>query len=158
MRNEEFIRHRLVKESQKLLNAELYFPTFFWISQGIETLGAFIDKKPLAAKAQSKKRFHKALEQLFDVKYQQLNQDHWLYKQLRCNISHLCSTGGFITLRSAKQTTEQHLDLLEGKRIFVIEDFLEDFHKACFEVITLLEKGELKQKAMALREIKTHKS
>jgi hypothetical protein len=157
MRNEEFIRLRLVEESQKLVDARFYFPAFSLVSQGIETLGAFIDKKPLAAKAQSKKRFHLAIQQLFAIKYQQLNDNHWLYKQLRCNLSHMCSAGGFITLCSGKQSKEQHLDLIDGKRFFIIEDFVEDFHKACFEVINLLEKGELRQKAMALNEIDTHK-
>ena len=157
MRNEEFIRIRLVEESQKLVDGQFYFPAFSLISQGIETLGAFIDKKPLAAKAQSKKRFHLAIQQLFAIEYKQLNDDHWLYKQLRCNMSHMCSTGGFITLCSRKQNKEQHLDLIDGKRLFIIEDFVEDFHKACFKVIDLLEKGELRQKAMALSEIDTHK-
>ena len=157
MRNEEFIRLRLVEESQKLVDARFYFPVFSLVSQGIETLGAFIDKKPLAAKAQSKRRFHLAIQHLFAIKYQQLNDDHWLYKQLRCNLSHMCSTGGFITLGSRAQNKEQHLDLIDGKRLFIIEDFVEDFHKACFEVINLLEKGDLRQKAMALNEIDIHK-
>jgi hypothetical protein len=35
---------------------------------------------------------------------------------------------------------------------------VEDFHKACFEVIDLLEKEKLKQKAMALSEISSYKA
>ena len=56
MRNEKFIKTRLLEESNRLLEADFLFPTFSMISQGIETLGAFLDRKPLAAKSQSKKR------------------------------------------------------------------------------------------------------
>jgi len=157
MRNEEFIRLRLIEESEKLLEAKFYFPAFFLVSQGIETLGAFMDKKPLAAKAQSKKRFNLAIQQLFNTGYKQLSDDNWLYKQLRCNISHMCSTGGFITLCSRKENIGQHLNLINGQRLFIIEDLVEDFHKACFKVMDLLEKEELKQKAMALSEISSYK-
>ena len=45
MRNEEFIRRRLIEESQNLVAAQFYFPAFFLVSQGVETLGAFMDKK-----------------------------------------------------------------------------------------------------------------
>ena len=157
MRNEEFIRRRLIEESQKLVAAQFYFPAFFLVSQGVETLGAFMDKKPLAAKAQSKKRFNLAIQKLFANEYKQLTDDNWLYKQLRCNISHMCRTGAFIILCSRKENKSRHLDLIKGQRLFIIEDLVDDFHKACFDVITLLEKGELKQKTMALNEIDTHK-
>ena len=149
MRNEEFIRYRLVKESQNLVDAQFYFPAFSLVTQGIETLGAFMDKKPLAAKAQSKKRFNLAIQELYTNEYKQLIDNNWLYKQMRCNISHMCSSGAFIILCSRKENKGKHLDLIKGQRLFIIEDLVEDFHKACFEVIRLLEKGELKQKAMA---------
>jgi hypothetical protein len=100
MRNEEFIQDRLLNESEKLLEAGFVFPTFLLVSQGIETLGAFMDKKPIAVKAQSKKRFHLAIAQLFPQEYQDLTTNDWLYKQLRCNLSHMCSTGAFIMFSS----------------------------------------------------------
>lgn len=157
MKNEEFIHIRLVQESGNLLNSGFLFPTLFIVSQGIETLGAFLDKKPLAAKAQSKKRFNLAIEQLFNSKYQQLCKDDWLYKQLRCNITHMCSTGGFIELVTKQQNVGSHLDLINEQRLFVIEDLVEDFHTACFEVMELLKNKKLKQKAMSLREISSYK-
>jgi hypothetical protein len=150
MRNEEFIQHRLLNESEKLLEAGFVFPTFLLVSQGIETLGAFMDKKPIAVKAQSKKRFHLAIALLFPQEYQDLTTNDWLYKQLRCNLSHMCSTGAFIMFSSQKESTYTHLDLLNDKRVFLVEDLVRDFHKACYRVIELLEKRELKQKAMAL--------
>lgn len=154
MRNEHFIKQRLLNECQGLLDAQFYFPVFFLISQGIETLGAFLDKKPLAAKAQSKKRFHLAIHQLFDYQYQELSHNDWLYKQLRCHASHLSTPGAYISLTSQKENRGHHLQLLNGKRLFIIEDLASDFNKACMKVIDLLVREELKQKPIALIEIK----
>tara|TARA_B110000967_G_C18719454_1_gene476846 strand:- start:280 stop:741 length:462 start_codon:yes stop_codon:yes gene_type:complete len=152
MRNEKFIKTRLLEESNRLLEADFLFPTFSMISQGIETLGAFLDRKPLAAKSQSKKRFSLAVNQLFPDSYKSLNSDNWLYKQMRCNVSHLCSSGAFIDLvfRVDLNTNKKHLDLVNGQRLFVIEDLLADFNSACLLLIDRLEKEELKQKAMAI--------
>ena len=153
MRNEDFIKQRLIDESQNLLDAEFYFPVFLLISQGIETLGAFLDKKPLGAKSQSKKRFHLAIDQLFENKYQELIDRDWLYKQFRCNMSHLATTGGFIILAIRKENRGGHLQVIEGQRLFIVENLVEDFHKACQMLILRLAKGELKQKQMMMNEI-----
>ena len=151
MRNEEFIKQKLIEESQNLLDAEFYFPVFLLISQGIETLGAFLDKKPLGAKAQSKKRFHLAIDQLFENKYQELIDRDWLYKQLRCSMSHLSTTGGFIILTSRNENKGTHLEVINGRRLFVIESLVEDFHKACHILILRLTRGDLKQKQMVVK-------
>ena len=153
MRNEYFIKQRLIDESQNLLDAEFYFPVFLLISQGIETLGCFLDKKPLGAKSQSKKRFHLAIYQLFENKYQELTDRGWLYKQFRCNMSHLTTSGGFIILASRKENKGAHLEVINGQRLFVVENLVEDFHKACQTLILHLGKGEIKQKQMAMNEI-----
>ena len=153
MRNEDFIKQRLIDESQNLLEAEFYFPVFLLISQGIETLGGFLDKKPLGAKSQSKKRFHLAIDQLFENQYQELTDRDWLYKQFRCNMSHLVTTGGFIKLATRKDNKGEHLEVIEGQRLFVVENLVEDFHKACQTLILRLGKGEIKQKQMAMNEI-----
>ena len=135
MRNEDFIKQRLIDESQNLLDAEFYFTAFLLISQGIETLGAFLDKKPLGAKSQSKKRFHLAIDQLFENNYQELTHSDWLYKQFRCNMSHLATTGGFIILATRKENRGEHLQVIEGQRLFIVENLVEDFHKACHTLI-----------------------
>ncbi len=153
MRNEDFIKQRLIDESQNLLDAEFYFPVFLLISQGIETLGGFLDKKPLGAKSQSKKRFHLAIDQLFENKYQELTDRDWLYKQFRCNMSHLVTTGGFIILANRKNNKGAHLEVIEGQRLFVVENLVEDFHKACQTLILRIGTGEVKQKQMAMHEI-----
>ena len=153
MRNEDFIKQRLIDESQNLLDAKFYFPVFLLISQWIEPLGGFLDKKPLGAKSQSKKRFHLAIDQLFENKYQELTDGDWLYKQFRCNMSHLATTGGFIILVTRKDNKGAHLEVIEGQRLFVIESLVEDFHKACQVLILRLGKGEIKQKQMAMNEI-----
>jgi hypothetical protein len=157
MRNEEFIQQRLLKESQQLLQAEFYFPVFFLVSQGLETLGSFLDKKPLGAKAQSKKRFHLAVNQLFPNTYADLIDGDWLYKQLRCTMSHMCSPGGFIVLERKTKSKHKHLQLVASKRVFIIEDLVSDFQQACLLVIEGLESGAIMQKAMAFSEIQNHK-
>tara|TARA_A100001234_G_C12497268_1_gene330362 strand:- start:169 stop:645 length:477 start_codon:yes stop_codon:yes gene_type:complete len=156
MRNEDFIKQRLIDESQNLLDAEFYFPVFLIISQGIETLGGFLDKKPLGAKSQSKKRFHLAINQLFENKYKELTDRDWLYKQFRCNMSHLATTGGFIILTTKKDNKGAHLEVIQGQRLFVIESLVEDFHKACHTLILRLVKGDLKQKQMFMNEISSY--
>ncbi len=157
MKNEEFIQRRLLEESQKLLEAQFYFPVFFLVSQGIETLGSFLDKKPLAAKRQSKKRFHLAVKELFPEVYLDLTENDWLYKQLRCTMSHMCSPGGFVVLETKTTSKNQHLQRLASKRIFIIEDLVADFQQACIHVVQGLESGVIKQKAMAFSEIQNHK-
>ena len=107
----------------------------------------------MGAKSQSKKRFHLAIDQLFENKYQELTDRDWLYKQFRCNMSHLATTGGFIILASRKDNEGAHLEVIRGQRLFVIESLVEDFHKACQTLILRLAKGELKQKQMAMNEI-----
>tara|TARA_B100001093_G_scaffold82822_1_gene74270 strand:+ start:2335 stop:2796 length:462 start_codon:yes stop_codon:yes gene_type:complete len=153
MRNEEFIQSRLIDESQKLLAAKFYFPAFLIASQGIETLGAFLDKKPLSAKRQSKKRFYLAIRELFKENYQTLSQDDWLYKQLRCNMSHLSHHGGFVNLFVKKDAKHIHLAFKQGCRTFVIDEFLSDFESACNKLNQLLIQGILPQKKMSLRQI-----
>ena len=156
MKNEDFIKQRLIQESQNLLDSEFYFPVFLLISQGIETLGSFLDKKPLRAKAQSKKRFHLAIDQLFENKYKELIDRDWLYKQFRCNMSHLSCSGGFIILVSRKENKGMHLEVIQGRRLFVIESLVEDFHKACHTLILRLANGDLKQKQMVTNEISSY--
>jgi hypothetical protein len=152
MTNQNFIRTQLIKESQALYSTGFYFPTLMFVANGIETLGAFIDSKPLGAKAQSKKRFNKALLELFPTSYHPLVEKDWLYKQMRCNLSHMCSTGAFITLVASPKHKTQHLKLLNNTRIICIAALLNDFIAACHQVIQGLESGGFKQKAMALTE------
>ena len=137
MRNEDFIKKSLIEESQNLLDAEFYFPAFLIISQGIETLGAFLDKKPLGAKAQSKKRFHLAIDQLFGNKYKELTDCDWLYKQFRCNTSHLATTGGFIILATRKDNKGAHLEVIEGQCLLLLRIYWKIFTKLPDAYITL---------------------
>ena len=47
-----------------------------------------------------------------------------------------------------------HLEVIEGQRLFVVENLVEDFHKACQTLILRLVNGEIKQKKMAVNEIR----
>ena len=68
-------------------------------------------------------------------------------------MSHLATTGGFIILATRKDNKGAHLEVIEGQRLFVVENLVEDFHKACQTLILRLGKGEIKQKQMAMNEI-----
>ena len=111
----------------------------------------------MAAKRQSKKRFHLAVKELFPEVYLDLTENDWLYKQLRCTMSHMCSPGGFVVLETKTTSKNQHLQRLASKRIFIIEDLVADFQQACIHVVQGLESGVIKQKAMAFSEIQNHK-
>ena len=159
MKNQEFIQKRLIDECDRLIDAGFYYPAFFLISQGIETLGAFLDKKPFAARAQSKKRFELALHTLFDAKYQLLNQNDWLYRQFRCNFTHFYGPGGFIILSSSKDyKTNSHLENIDGKRLFLIEELYADFKDAAGSVINRLDEGSLANKKMSNLDTEFHES
>ena len=58
-------------------------------------------------------------------------------------MSHLVTTGGFIILATRKDNKGAHLEVMEGQRLFVVENLVEDFHKACQTLILGLGKGEI---------------
>ena len=110
-----------------------------------------MDKKPLG-QSHNRKKISFSHRSAFENKYQELTDRDWLYKQFRCNMSHLATTGGFIILATRK-IIGAHLEVIEGQRLFVVENLVEDFHKACQTLILRLGKGEIKQKQMAMNEI-----
>ena len=68
-------------------------------------------------------------------------------------MSHLSHSGGFIKLCLRNEAKHQHLTLEQGLRIFIIEEFIADFHFACIKTKRLLVGGEIPQKKMSLRQI-----
>ena len=57
-------------------------------------------------------------------------------------------------LATRKDNKGVHLEVIEGQRLFVVEDLVEDFHNACQSLILRLVNGEIKQKKMAVNEIR----
>ena len=119
------------------------------MSQYIETLGAFLDKKPFKVPRQSSQRFHLALEKLFPTRYSGFNKNNFLYKQLRSNFTHLGIESQFLVFDFDDENINSHLRFNDGKTTIVISKFLEDYINACNSVIELQESGKLKIKNLS---------
>ena len=85
----EWIREVLCRQTEALAGAGFTDIAFMVIGQGIETMGAFLDKKPFRAPGQSHERFDKALAELFPPRYAELNGRGFLYRNLRSSLTHL---------------------------------------------------------------------
>jgi hypothetical protein len=146
---EKFIKERMISEVEDLYSAGFKRIAVGLIAQYIETLGAFLDKKPFKVPRQSAQRFHLALEQLFIPRYSFLNNNNFLYKQLRSNFTHLGIESQFLTFDFEGTDYNCHLLYKKKKTIFVTSRLLEDYLKACNLVIRMIEKGDLKMKKLA---------
>ena len=146
---EEFIKERMISEIQHLSSLGFERITIGLISQYIETLGAFLDRKPFKTPRQSAQRFHIALEKLFIPKYSQLNKNNFLYKQLRSNFTHLGVESQFINFDFSKNELKNHLTYSNKKTTIVLSTFLDDYIGACNKVLSLLNDNTLKTKMLA---------
>ncbi|GAH38072.1 unnamed protein product [marine sediment metagenome] len=139
----EFIQKIFIEETKRLVDAGSYHFAFVIMAQGIETLGSFLDSKPLKAREQSKLRFSHAINRLMPVKYAKLNNNHVLYDQLRASLAHTFTTSRQIYL-TAKENPEygnKHLQEIDEKLILVVEDFYKDFKKASERLLDGMNKG-----------------
>ena len=103
------------------------------MAQGLETLGSFLDSKPLKARDQSKLRFSHAINRLMPKEYSQFNNNHRLYDQLRASLAHTFTTSRSLLLSSNDNPEfgKKHLHEKDEKLILVAENFYNDFKKAC---------------------------
>lgn len=139
----DFIQNVFINEIKRLIDAQSYHFAFVIMAQGLETLGSFLDSKPLKAREQSKLRFSHAINRLMPVKYAKLNNNHILYDQLRASLAHTFTTSRQIYL-AAKENSEygnKHLQEIDGKLILVAEEFYKDFKKACLRLLDGMNKG-----------------
>lgn len=135
---QELIRETFINDIKALQDKGFYLFSFILIGQAIETLGVFLDKKPLKAKHQSKKRFALAINKLFDSRYRKLNENDWFYKQFRCNMAHLFTPGSTLFLTNKNEKGEmQHLGRHQDKLVLVAEELYEDFKNACEKSLEL---------------------
>lgn len=145
----KFFEEILLAELDRLQKNGFYYLSIFVISQSIELIGAYLDKKPIRARGQSKIRFRKAIDVLFPEKYKVLNRNDWLYDKLRSHLSHSLfpSTWLFLTSYNANSKLK-HLKKHNGKLVFIAEELLEDFRKACELLILMLEEGKVRRKKL----------
>jgi len=140
----KFIKDILINQIGKLIDQGFHYFAFILICQGIEYLGNFYDTLDFDNHNMCENRFKIALSKLFKKDFYKHNLT-WLYKNLRCNIVHQIRPSGDILLTSNSPNgclLSKHLRLENGKRIFVIEVFYNDFCKACYK---LLKKFETKK-------------
>ena len=133
----EFIQKIFIEETERLVKAGFCHFAFVIMSQGLETLGSFLDSKPLKAREQSKLRFSHAINRLMPVKYGKLNNHHALYDQLRASLAHTFTVSRQIYLTSENDSEfgKSHLQEIDEKLILVVEDFYKDFKKACMRLL-----------------------
>lgn len=149
LEEKEFIEKMILAEVLRLQQQGFYYLSFFVLSQAIEFLGSFLDKKPFRAKHQSKQRFGNAISTLFPAKYQRLNYNGWLYDKLRNHLAHSFIPSSWIVFTSKNENSSAvHLSRFENKTVFVAEDFYVDFEKACQQLFKMIESGIIKPKKL----------
>ncbi|MBI9055360.1 MAG: hypothetical protein JEY96_16165 [Bacteroidales bacterium] len=146
--SKQFIQTVFIDDIQRLIDAELYHFAFVIMAQGLETLGSFLDSKPLKARDQSKLRFSHAINRLMPQKYAQFNNNHLLYDQLRASLAHTFTSGKYVYLTYQKHSDfgKQHLKEIDQKLILVAEDFYIDFKKASIRLLEGMNKGIIADK------------
>ncbi len=144
----DFIQNVFINEIKRLIDAQSYHFAFVIMAQGLETLGSFLDSKPLKAREQSKLRFSHAMNRLMPVKYAKLNNNHILYDQLRASLAHTFTTSRqiYLTAKDDSELGNKHLQEVDGKLILVAEDFYKDFKKACLRLLEGMNKGIITDK------------
>ncbi|MCK5823824.1 MAG: hypothetical protein KAG96_00265 [Ichthyobacteriaceae bacterium] len=137
-----FIQQRLIDEIKSLSNNGYKRIALGMMAQYIETLGAFIDKKPFKAPRQSAIRFDMALEKLFPQRYIRLNNNGFLYKQLRSNFTHLGIESQFLNIVfndvkdvDNEKTKRNHLKFTNKQTTICFSSFLNDYISACNTVL-----------------------
>lgn len=146
--SKEFIQKVFIGEISKMIdNGSCHF-AFVIMVQALETLGSFLDSKPLKARDQSRLRFSHAINRLMPLKYAKLNDNHLLYDQLRASLAHTFTSSRhiFLTSRSSEKNGNKHLEKINDKLVLVAEDFYDDFKKACNRLMDGMEKGIIPEK------------
>lgn len=144
----EFIQKVFIEETGRLVSAGFYHFAFVIMSQGLETLGSFLDSKPLKAREQSKLRFSHAVNRLMPKQYASLNNNHVLYDQLRASLAHTFTVSRlvFLTSKDSPNMGNKHLQEIDGKLVIVAEDFYRDFKKACERLLDGMNRGIISEK------------
>jgi len=147
----EFISRIFIDEIGRLQKEGFYFFSFILMGQAIEALGCFLDNKPMKAKAQSSKRFSKALNILMGNKYRVVNNDHWLYDRLRNQLTHSFVPSKSLHLISRDKQTDElnHLEWHNDRLVLVAEDMYDDLKGACKHLFSMIDKGKVPLKNIA---------
>ncbi len=152
----DFIQNVLIDGLKDIQHGEGH--SALWLNllcQGIEFLGACLDSEPFSAKGLGAPRFRKAIYELFPSSYHRFNQGTGklldLYENLRCGFLYPLLPGSRLELIHRVDKEEMNVDHLEvveirgmNRLVLVLEDLLEDYRKACDEVVARIRDGRLK--------------
>ena len=143
-----WIREVMIGRARRLAECGLTDITFMVIGQGIETMGAFLDKKPFRAKGQAASRFSVALDELFPPRYSALNGRGFLFANLRSSLTHL-SVGSPHLVLAHTCDKALHLSVKDKKTTLVLENLMDDYVAAWEKIIDRLAGGTLRIKPLA---------
>ncbi len=120
---------KTINEAEKQLEAQNIGLTLVLLTLCIEWMGAKLDKKPLKSPKQSKKRFGKAIDSLFDGRYAALNRDSFLYDSWRNPWLHAGNPSSWFFI--TENSDLKHLSENDKKQIvFIPSVFLKDVQNA----------------------------
>ena len=142
-----WIREVMIGRARRLAECGLTDITFMVIGQGIETMGAFLDKKPFRAKGQAASRFSVALDELFPPRYSALNGRGFLFANLRSSLTHL-SVGSPHLVLAHTCDKAVHLSVKDKKTTLVLENLMDDYVAAWEKIIDRLAGGTLRIKPL----------
>ena len=143
-----WIREVMIGRARRLAECGLTDITFMVIGQGIETMGAFLDKKPFRAKGQAASRFSVALDELFPPRYSALNGRGFLFANMRSSLTHL-SVGSPHLVLAHTCDKAVHLSVKDKKTTLVLENLMDDYVAAWEKIIDRLAGGTLRIKPLA---------
>lgn len=138
----KFIDKTIFRYIDDMIDQEYHYHSFIFMAQAIELFGALLDTDNIHIERMSRKRFERAIERLFPVKYHSFigkNNDYDLYKNLRCGLCHVLVPGQRVVLTNreeAKKEKNVHLSIIEdnGKKYLVlVSNNLRDDLKLAFE-------------------------
>jgi hypothetical protein len=138
---QEYVEGTLIAGIRVMQCAGFEYLSFALIGTSIELLGFFFDPHGLDDERQARKRFNKAVEELFRPlgkgygpcpKCTSKNHDDYcLFRGLRCGMAHIGRPQGkiaFTTRREALAEKTAHLRKApDGKLILVAEELADDF-------------------------------
>jgi hypothetical protein len=150
----QFIQGVLVGEIRDIQqNGRHHYLSFGLIAQGIEFLGACLDDHEFSVESKSRKRFEKAIKELFPSEYREFltgkGQPFDLYEHLRCGLLHIMLPNTDVELIQNDEVEKfaEHLTVARVRNrdrlILVSQVLYTDFKNACEEVVKRIDEERI---------------
>lgn len=133
MKPKDVIKSVLIDELGTMIKEHPYI-SFIIMASGIEFLGKCLSKEDWQKSGQSRQDFQEAIRQIPSFsRYRELLDTHQLYESFRCGLVHAISPKMNVTLSSKGE--QHHLTSNGGRINLRVEDFYDDFRRACEFII-----------------------